>query len=89
MPQARAVFASLMAFCLSVPLVSAQAPTAAGKSPVIVRSVHFDPVKIGGQKNDWIRMQVELQANFNPETKVPADEQASKRAANKMWVDKV
>ncbi|MEY3492132.1 MAG: hypothetical protein RL309_1260, partial [Verrucomicrobiota bacterium] len=81
-----------MAFCLSVPLVSAQAPTAAGnagKSPVIVRSVHFDPVKIGGQKNDWIRMQVELQANFNPETKVAPAEQASKRAANKMWVDKV
>ena len=92
MPQVRAVFASLMAFCLFVPLVSAQAPTAAGnagKSPVIVRSVHFDPVKIGGQKNDWIRMQVELQANFNPETKVTAAEQASKRAANKMWVDKV
>jgi hypothetical protein len=81
-----------MAFCLSVCLVSAQAPATAGatsKSPVTVRSVHFDPVKIGGQKNDWIRMQVELQANFNPETKVTAEEKAGKRAANKQWVDKV
>ena len=81
-----------MAFCLSVSLVSAQAPKAdaqAGKSPVSVRSIHFDPVKIGGQKNDWIRTQVELQANFNPETKLAADEKAGKRAANKQWVDKI
>ena len=92
MPLARAVFASLLAFCLSVPLVIAQATRAdgsSGKSPVSVRSIHFDPVKIGGQKNDWIRMQVELQANFNPETLVSAEEKAGKRAANKQWVDKV
>jgi len=92
MPQERAVFASLMAFCLSASLVCAQAPTAAGtagKSPVSVRSVHFDPVKIGGQKHEWIRMQVELQPNFNPETKVTAEEKAGKRVANKQWVDKV
>lgn len=94
MPQVRAVFASLMAFCLSVTFVSAQATkgegsAAAGKNPVSVRSVHFDPVKIGGQKNDWIRMQVEVQAVFNPETKVAADEKAGKRPANKQWVDKV
>lgn len=81
-----------MAFCLSVSLVSAQAAKAdaqTGKSPVSVRSIHFDPVKIGGQKNDWIRTQVELQANFNPETKLAADEKAGKRAANKQWVDKI
>jgi hypothetical protein len=54
-----------------------------------VRSVHFDPVKIGGQKNEWIRMQVELQANFNPETKVSAEDKVGKRPANKQWVDKV
>ena len=81
-----------MAFCLSLPLVCAQATKAdpsAGKSPVTVRSIHFDPVKLGGQKNDWIRMQVEIQANFKPETKVAADEKAGKRAANKQWVDKV
>ena len=81
-----------MAFCLSVSLVSAQATKAegaTGKSPVVVRSVHFDPVKIGGQKNEWIRMQVELQANFNPETKVAAEDKAGKRPANKQWVDKV
>ena len=81
-----------MAFCLSSTLVYAQAPTAAGtagKSPVSVRSVHFDPVKIGGQKHEWIRMQVELQPNFNPETKVTAEEKAGKRVANKQWVDKV
>lgn len=83
-----------MAFCLSVTFVSAQATkgegsAAAGKNPVSVRSVHFDPVKIGGQKNDWIRMQVEVQAVFNPETKVAADEKAGKRPANKQWVDKV
>jgi len=92
MPQARAVFASLMAYCLSVSLVSAQATKAegaTGKSPVSVRSVHFDPVKIGGQKNEWIRMQVELQANFNPETKIAAEDKVGKRAANKQWVDKV
>lgn len=94
MPHARAVFASLMAFCLSVSLVSAQATKAeggapSGKNPVSVRAVHFDPVKIGNQKNEWIRMQVELQAFFNPETKVAAEEKAGKKAANKMWVDKV
>jgi len=95
MPQERAVFASLMAFCLSVTCVLAQANKAeggaatSGKSPVYVRSVHHDPVKIGGQKNDWIRMQVELQANFNPETKVAVDEKAGKRAPNKQWVDRI
>ena len=91
MPQARAVFASLLAFCLTVPLVYAQASkdASAGKNPVSVRSIHFDPVKIGGQKNDWIRMQVELQANFNPEATVAAEEKAGKRPANDRWVDKV
>ncbi|MEY4306999.1 MAG: hypothetical protein RJA95_367 [Verrucomicrobiota bacterium] len=93
MPHVRAVFASLTAFCLSVCFVSAQAAKADGaassKSPVTVRSVHFDPVKIGNQKNEWIRMQVELQANFNPETKVSAEEKAGKKAANKQWVDKI
>lgn len=84
-----------MAFCLSVSCVLAQATKAeggaapSGKSPVNVRSVHFDPVKIGGQKNDWIRMQVELQANFNPDTKVPAEDKAGKRATNKQWVDRI
>lgn len=83
-----------MAFCLSVTCVFAQATKAEGgagasKSPVVVRSVHFDPAKIGGQKHEWIRMQVELQANFNPETKVAAEDKATKRAANKQWVDKV
>jgi hypothetical protein len=93
MPQVRAVFASLLAFCLSVSLVSAQATKAegaTGKSPVVVRSVpQFELVKIGGQKNGWIRMQVELQANFNPETKVAVEDKAGKRPANKQWVDKV
>lgn len=80
-----------MAFCLSVSGAFAQAAkdANAGKSPVTVRSVHFDPVKIGGQKNDWIRMQVEVQANFNPETKVATEEKAGKRPANKQWVDKI
>jgi hypothetical protein len=83
-----------MAFCLPVSCLFAQAGKAdggatAGKSPVYVRSVHFDPVKIGGQKNDWIRMQVELHANFNPETKVATEEKAGKKAANKQWVDKI
>ena len=84
-----------MAICLSVTCVFAQAAKAeggaatSGKSPVNVRSVHFDPVKIGGQKNEWIRMQVELQANFNPDTKLPAEDKAGKRAANKQWVDRV
>jgi hypothetical protein len=83
-----------MAFCLSVSFASAQAAKAdgaapSGKNPVSVRAVHFDPVKIGGQKNEWIRMQVELQAMFNPETKVSAEEKAGKKAANNKWVDKV
>lgn len=92
MPQVRAVFASLMAFCLPVSCVFAQATkgdATAGKSPVVVRSVHFDAVKLGGQKNDWIRTQVELHANFNPETLVAAEDKTSKRVANKLWVDKV
>ena len=84
-----------MAFCLSVSCVLAQATKAEGgaatpgKSPVYVRSVHFDPVKIGGQKNDWIRMQIELQANFNPDTKLPAEDKSGKRAPNKQWVDRI
>ena len=92
MPQVHAVFASVMAFCLSVTCVLAQATKAgggAGKSPVVVRSVHFDPTKIGGQKHEWIRMQVELQANFNPETKTATEDKAGKKAANKQWVDKI
>ena len=94
MPQVHAVFASVMAFCLSVSCVFAQATKSEGgagasKSPVVVRSVHFDPAKIGGQKHEWIRMQVELQANFNPETKAAAEDKAGKKAANKQWVDKV
>ena len=83
-----------MAFCLSVSCVFAQATKAEGgaassKNPVVVRSVHFDPVKLGGQKNDWIRMQVELQANFNPETKAAAEDKAGKKAVSKQWVDKI
>lgn len=97
MPLVRAVFASLTAFCVSVSFLSAQATKAEGgagtsKSPVVVRSVHFDPAKIGNQKNEWIRMQVELQANFNPEAKLTAEEKADKagkKAANKQWVDKI
>jgi hypothetical protein len=95
MPQARAVFASLMAICLSLSCVLAQATKAeggaatSGKSPVYVRSVHFDPVKIGGQKNEWVRMQVELQANFNPDTKLSAEDKAGKRPPNKQWVDRI
>jgi hypothetical protein len=95
MPQARAVFASLMAICLSLSYVLAQATKAeggaatSGKSPVYVRSVHFDPVKIGGQKNEWVRMQVELQANFNPDTKLSAEDKAGKRPPNKQWVDRI
>ncbi len=83
-----------MAFCLSVSCVFAQSTKAEGganasKSPVVVRSVHFDPAKIGGQKHEWIRMQVELQANFNPDTKLAAEDKAGKKAANKQWVDKI
>jgi hypothetical protein len=45
--------------------------------------------QIGGQKHEWIRMQVELQANFNPETKTATEDKAGKKAANKQWVDKI
>ena len=84
-----------MAICLSLSYVLAQATKAeggaatSGKSPVYVRSVHFDPVKIGGQKNEWVRMQVELQANFNPDTKLSAEDKAGKRPPNKQWVDRI
>jgi len=84
-----------MAICLSLSCVLAQATKAeggaatSGKSPVYVRSVHFDPVKIGGQKNEWVRMQVELQANFNPDTKLSAEDKAGKRPPNKQWVDRI
>ena len=77
MPQVRAVFASLIAFCLSVSGLLAQAGKAdatSGKSAVNVRSIHFDPVKLGGQQNPWIRTQVELHANFNPAAVAAAGE---------------
>ena len=93
MPQVRAVFASLMAFCLSVSGLLAQAGKAdgnSGKSAFNVRSVHFDPVKLGGQQSQWIRTQVELHANFNPEAKAAPDTEAGpKKPINKTWVDKV
>jgi len=82
-----------MAFCLSVAGLLAQAgkPDAnAGKSAVNVRSIHFDTVKLGGQQNPWIRTQVELHANFNPEAKAaPEPEAGPKKPINKNWVDKV
>lgn len=93
MPQERAVFASLIAICLSVSGLLAQAGKTdvnAGKSAVNVRSVHFDPVKLGGQQNPWIRAQVELHANHNPEAKVTAEAEAGpKKPINKNWVDKI
>jgi len=91
MPQATAVFASLTALFFSfAPLVAQVAKADTGKSAVIVRSVHFDPAKLGGQQNPWIRAQVELRANFNPEAKVAPDADASaKKPANKQWVDKI
>lgn len=93
MPQVRAVFASLVAFCLSVTGLLAQAGKGdanSGKSAVNVRSIHFDPVKLGGQQNPWIRTQVELHANFNPEAKAAPDAEAgAKKPVNKNWVDKV
>ena len=91
MPQATAVFASLMALFFSfAPLAAQVAKAEAGKSAVVVRSVHFDPTKLGGQQNPWIRTQVELRANFNPETKVAAEpDAAGKKPANKQWVDKI
>jgi len=94
MPQVRAVFASLIAFCLSVSGLLAQAGKAdatSGKSAVNVRSIHFDPVKLGGQQNPWIRTQVELHANFNPAAVAAAGETEAgpKKLINKTWVDKV
>jgi hypothetical protein len=94
MPQVRAVFASLIAFCLSVSGLLAQAGKAdatSGKSAVNVRSIHFDPVKLGGQQNPWIRTQVELHANFNPAATAAAGEAEAgpKKPINKTWVDKV
>jgi len=93
MPQVSAVFASLMAFCLSCVGLLAQAGKAdanAGKSAVHVRSIHFDPVKLGGQQNPWIRTQVELHANFNPEVRAtPEADAGPKKPVNKNWVDKV
>lgn len=72
------------------PLAAQVAKAEAGKSAVVVRSVHFDPTKLGGQQNPWIRTQVELRANFNPETKVAAEpDAAGKKPANKQWVDKI
>jgi hypothetical protein len=93
MPHLRAVYTSLTVFCLLTSGLLAQAGKAdanAGKSAVNVRSVHFDPVKLGGQQNPWIRTQVELHANFNPEAKAaPEAEAGPKKPINKNWVDKV
>lgn len=91
MPQARAVFAYVMALAFSLTASFAQstkgegAPTG-GKSPVFIRAVKFDQLKIGNQPNPWNHMIVELQANFNPDTKEPKE---GKKAANKQWVDKI
>lgn len=92
MPPVRALCACLLASCLSLNWAFAQnaggegvAPL--GKNPVLVRDVKFMQTKIGGQENPWNRMQVELQASFNPETKAPAD--GAKKLLNKQWVDKV
>lgn len=89
MPQVRAVFAILMAFSLSVSAAFAQTtkgessnPTGPGgvqKAAVAVRDVKFLQTKLNNQVNPWNRMQVELQANFNPDSK----------ALNKRWVDKI
>lgn len=91
MPQVRAVYACLLAACLPLSVVLAQNAAgeggAASKNPVFVRDVKFTQSKIGGQENPWNRMQVELQANFNPDSKTPAE--GAKKAANKQWVDKV
>ncbi len=81
---------SLSVCCLSGQATKGDAGASAGKSAVIVRSINFDPVKIGGQQNPWIRTQVELNANFNPESLTVPDAAATpKKAANKQWVDKI
>lgn len=93
MPQVRAVLLSLTALCLSVAGLSAQAGKAdpqAGKSAVSVRAINFDPVKLGGQQSPWIRTQVTLSGNFNPEAKVVPDPAAGpKKPINKTFVDKI
>jgi len=78
-----------MAVALSLSAALAQNTKGAeggGKIPVFVRSVKFEQSKLGGQLNPWNRMLVELQANYNPDTKEPKE---GKKAANKQWVDKV
>ena len=91
MPQVRAVFAYVMAVALSLTVALAQATkteggATGGKAPVFIRAVKFESMKLGGQDTAWNRMLVELQANFNPDSKDPKD---GKKAANKQWVDKV
>lgn len=54
-------------------------PGGALKASVSVRDVKFLQTKLNNQVNPWNRMQVELQANFNPDPK----------AMNKRWVDKI
>jgi hypothetical protein len=78
-----------MAFSMSVSAAFAQTtkgespmPTGPGgvpKASVSVRDVKFLQTKLNNQVNPWNRMQVELQANFNPDPK----------ALNKRWVDKI
>ena len=86
MPHVRSVFAMFAAFFMSVSAVFAQttkgeAPQGGvpGKSFVAIRDIKFLQVKLNNQINPWNRMQVELQANANPDPK----------AFNKRWVDKI
>ena len=90
MPRFKAVCALLLAMVslTSYPFAqTAPAPGApVGKSVVFVRSVTFQQTKLGGQVNPWNRMQVEIQANTQPETKPAA---ADAKVLNRKWVDKV
>jgi hypothetical protein len=54
-------------------------PATKSKSAIVIKDVKFFQHRLGGQLNPWNRMQVEVSANYNPDSK----------ALNKSWVDKV
>ncbi len=92
MPHFRVVFAIILAVLTTA--VGAFGQAAKGdestlvrgpgsKAPVSVKYVIFTQTKLGGQIYPWNRMQVELQANYNPASADP------KAIVNKRYVDKI
>jgi hypothetical protein len=92
MPLFRVIFAIILAVLITAAGAFGQVAKgdeavpvkgAGSKAPVSVKDVKFTQTKLGGQIYPWNRMQIELQANFNPASADP------KAIVNKRYVDKI